>query len=382
MKLCATILQTSLILLLAASALSACAGIQPIKVGFTAELSGRNATLGVQGRNGAQLAIDAINQNGGVAGRKLELLVRDDQASEEQVVKIDSELIDLGAVVLSGHMTSWETRAARSLYGQRGIILFSPTASSSEFDAQADNFFRLVPDNSQEAYPMAAYVIQKLHRTRAAIIHDQDNIAFTETFANGFARGFTELGGTVAVEEEFSSSQKPSFAQIVQRLRSSQADILVVIASGVDTALIVQQTRLQNWPVQVYTSLWAYTNDLLLNGGRSVEGILISSHFDDTCRDPDFLNFKSRYEKTYGQTPSFSAVFSYETMQVLASALEETQGKNTGLAQALTRIRDFKGLCDRISMNKNGDITRSLYIITVRGGAFEKLDSISPEPLQ
>lgn len=110
--------------------LSGCAYRSPIRVGFAGELTGRQADLGVHGRNGAQLAVEAINAAGGVAGRPIELLVRDDRGTSEGAQAADRELISEGVVAIIGHMTSAQTVAGRLVTELAKMVLFSPAAST------------------------------------------------------------------------------------------------------------------------------------------------------------------------------------------------------------------------------------------------------------
>lgn len=361
--------------------LPGCQPASPIRIGFVAELSGRNAVLGVQGRNGAQLAVDEINARGGVAGRQLELMVRDDLGNTDELLNADRELIDSQVVALTGHMTSREAIAAIDLIQEQGVPLFSATTSTPALTGKRDLFFRLIPTNQSQSHPLAEYLYHQLNLRRAAVIFESDNAAFTETYANGFSQSFGKLGGQISIQTSYSTSENPNFAQIANDLRSAgPADVLLIVASSIETALLAQQVRLQDWPVQLATSDWAYTDDLLRNGGRAVEGILITSHFNSDCQAPDFLAFKSSYEAKFGEKPAFVAVFSYETIQVLARTLETTGGLRQGLADALLKTGPIAGLCDQIVMDEFGDAQRSLYLMTVRSGVYEMLTTYLPNP--
>lgn len=359
--------------------LNGCKSGRPIRIGLTAELSGRNATLGVQSRNGAEMAVEEINALGGVARRPLELVVRDNQGSPEQVIKLDQELINSGIFVLTGHNTSWESVAARPIIDTRKAVLFSPTTSSPLFDNRDDYFFRLIPSNREQAMPLASYAYQVLNARRIAVLDDEDNAFFTHPYADAFVERFLELGGQNAARDHFSSKSQPRFRSIIENLRSSGADSLLVVASDADTALIAQQTRLIGWNVQILTSNWAYTSGLIKNGGRGVDGIIISSHFNSACSDDVYQQFSEKYKATYGDEPAFVSAFAYETVQVIAQALAATGGKQEGFAEALTRVRDFEGLCGKISMDRNGDAHRSLFLIQIRESQYQLIQTQPPE---
>lgn len=368
-----------MVLLMLEVLLSGCALSRPIQIGFVGELSGRDAVLGVQARNGAQMAVDEINERGGIAGHTLEMLVYDNAGKVETLLSADQELIERKVVAITGHTTSWESIAALDLLEKEGMILFSPSTSTPALSQKSDNFYRLIPSSVAQSYPLAEYLANHLNVHRAAVLFEADNAAFTQTYADAFIQHFNELGGQITVRSSYSSSANPDFAQIITHLRSAgQADALLLVTSSAETALLAQQVRLQDWDVQLATSNWAYTGELLQNGGRAVEGILITSQFNSNCQNQHYLDFKSKYQDKYGQAPAFVAVISYETIQVLASALEQTNGRREGLGEALLKTGRYQGLCDEIIMDSYGDVQRTLYLVTVKGGAFDVIEEFPP----
>lgn len=356
--------------------LAGCGEDEPIRIGFVGELTGINATLGVQGRNGAQIAVDDINQRGGVNGRPLELVVRDDQASPEQVAAIDQELIDSGIFLLTGHLTSWESLNAKAVIDSSNAILISPTTSSTLFTGSRDTFFRLIPSNDQQGYALAEYAGKTLGLRRAAILHDEDNISFTDPLVEAFIERFRNLGGEETTHLHFSSKARPDFQPIVDALRQQDADLLLVIASAVDTALVAQHARMAGWQAPIFTSNWAYTRDLTRYGGSAAEGIIFPSNFNTQCEGHAYLKFDQTYRETYGEEPTFSAALSYETIQVAAAALKQTNGRREGLEQALIATQSFPGLCDSFSLDEYGDVQRNQYLFTIRDGAFQSIQAI------
>ena len=373
--------QLGMLLLAVAALLAGCQSSKPIQVGFVSELTGRNAVLGVQARNGAQMAVDEINARQGINQQPLELLVYDNTGKQDELLVADQQLIDRQVVAITGHTTSWETVAALDLLQKQNMILFSPTTSTPSLDQIHDNFFRLIPSNVSQAYPLAEYLHNELHLQRVTVVYEADNRAYTLSYVKAFLQHYNEQGGQLVMESSYASSQNPDFASIVSSLRSAgDTDVLLVVASSVETALIAQNVRMQGWDVQIASSNWAYTDDLLHNGGRAIEGILITSQFNSDCQEPDYLAFKQTYQERYGDTPAFVGVFSYETIQVLARALEQTGGKRAGLEAAIIQAGNFHGLCDDIIMDEYGDVQRTVYLIGIRDGKFEVIREYPPSP--
>ncbi|MGC9358394.1 MAG: ABC transporter substrate-binding protein [Anaerolineae bacterium] len=358
--------------------LGGCIGKRPIRVGFAGELTGRNADLSVQGRNGVQLAVKEINAEGGVAGRALELLVRDDEGTPEGARAADQALIDAGVVAIIGHMTSGQSVAAVPVVNETEIILLSPTTSTPELSGLKDNFFRVNPVNAQEAMATACHMYREHGLVSAAIIYDDQNAAYTDVYRETFESTYHILGGEITGEISFSSDENPDFALLVDELRTGDPAAVLIVTSDVDAALIAQQVRLAGWEVPLSAAGWAQTEALLQNGGAAVEGMHLVTNYDSNSQAPAFLDFKTRYQEHFGRAPTFAAAQAYESVFLLAAALEKTNGNAQGLSQALVETR-VEGLTGPFELDEYGDVVRTQFLIIVREGEFVTWSALAPE---
>lgn len=131
-----------IMLFLLSLALSACSSdSSPIIIGLSGQLTGELADLGVPSRNGAELAIEAVNAAGGINGRKLKLIAKDDGNTPERALQVDQELVAAGAVAVIGHMTSSQTMAVMPFFNENRVVLLSPTASTPILTRKQDYFF-------------------------------------------------------------------------------------------------------------------------------------------------------------------------------------------------------------------------------------------------
>ncbi len=356
---------------LAGLLLTSCGGREPIRVGFVANLTGPNAALGVDGRDGALLAVDRINSGGGVNGQPIELVIRDDLGTSDGAVAADGDLINNeGLFVIIGHMTSNTMMAAWPQFKDSGVIFLSPTVSTPQLSGMKDDFFRLIVVNSLMAEKLADYAANDLGLKRVAIFYDTDNASFTETYRDGFSRKFTANGGSIVLSYAFSSAAEPDFKSTLFELKSQAPDGLFVIASAADTALIAQQAELEGLNVQLLASNWALTNDLIENGGRAVEGILSVVSHNENGDLPSYVEFANSFHARFERQPTFAAGYGYEAVMVLAEALKQTDGKRDGLDEALLKTKNFHGVFGDISFDAFGDVTRTLYLVSVKDGQF------------
>jgi branched-chain amino acid transport system substrate-binding protein len=362
-----------LFLLVAGLALSGCQGQAAIRVGFVGELTGLQSDLGVHERNGVQLAVDEVNTRGGVAGRDIELIVRDDQGTPQGAQAADRELVDAGVVAIIGHATSGQTVAGLPVTTEAGVVLLSPSATTPDLSGLDDLFFRVIPTHLDQAQILARHARENRGIARVAIIFDTDNAAYSQSYQATFAETFRELGGQVTDVVNYSSAAKLDFEPLVLQLQAGQPEGLLIVASALDTALIAQQTRLLGWEPTLFASAWAQTDVLIQNGGQAVEGLETVIVFDVQSQAPAYRDFRARYQARFGYPPTFAAGEAYEAMMVLAAALEKTGGRAEGLPQALSEIRNFQGLIGELSLDEYGDASRTHFLIAVREGQFVTL---------
>ena len=350
---------------------------KPILIGFAAQLTGIQAELGVQERNGVQMAVETINETGGVAGRKIELIIRDDRGIPEKAQAADRELIKAGVLAIIGHATSAQTQAGLEVTNPAKVVLLGPTVSTPELSGLDDYFFRVYPSFKDGAQAFTQYIYQRSGITQLAIIYDSDNAAYSKTYCSTVASKFQSLGGTITSEISFSSVAQSDFSPLLLKLRASKAEGLLIIASDIDTALIAQRTRLMDWQTPLFTSCWAQTDTLINNGGQAAEGIKFEQAYALTSQSPTFLEFQARYQTRFGQAPSFGAAHAYDSFLVLAAALEKTGGRPEGLRQALLETHGFKGLTNIFSFDRFGDVERPIYLNTIRDGKFITLEKLT-----
>ena len=131
---------------------------RPILIGFAAQLTGIQAELGVQERNGVQMAVETINATGGVAGRKIELVIRDDRGIPEKAQAADRELIKAGVLAIIGHATSAQTQAGLEVTNPAKVVLLGPTVSTLELSGLDDYFFRIYPSFKDNAHFCPIYL--------------------------------------------------------------------------------------------------------------------------------------------------------------------------------------------------------------------------------
>ena len=360
------------ILLVALSLLFSCDQHAPLRIGFSGQLTGPRSDLGVQGRNGAELAVEDINAKGGIGGRDLELVAKDDLDTAEGAREADALLAESGCLAIIGHMTSGQTLAALPVTAAKKIPLISPTTAAPSLEGKRDTFFRLIPTNTRWAVDLATYA-RSQGLGRAFLVGDSSNTGYTDTFLDTFQKRFVTAGGTVVGTLLFPSATAQNWKQLCTNIIATKPDVLIVCTSARELAALAQELRATKSTLRIMAPAWPSTRELILTAGKDAEGIAFVSSYTEDNTYPPFVRFREHYRERFGWYPNFAAAFAYESVLVLAKALEQTYGKRAGLEEALANGPTFEGVIGPFSLDATGDVVRPNFISQVRGGEFVTL---------
>lgn len=358
---------------------SGCTSKKTIKIGVIAELTGKQSELGINLRNGAQLAAEEINSAGGINGHPIELIIKDDLGTPQGAEDAENWVIDQNVVAIIGHLTSNQTVEGYKIAEERGVLLLSGTASTTYLSGKKDLFFRTEPSNDYFAKEFAKYIRNVKNVSTIAVLYDLDNNTYSTSMARIFSETFTELGGTVTAEMSFSGSDIAKISDSIDELVKANIEAIYIIASPLNTAHIAQLIRLQGSSLILFAAPWAQGQDLINNGGDAVEGLesIIAFNINDSSQP--LVDVRTKYKERFAEDPAFTAMFGYELLNILAEALKITDGNANGLSDALLSIRIFQGLDGKIYMDEFGDSSRNLYIIKLSDHQFETIDIITPQ---
>lgn len=272
--------------------LTGCKNKQSVKIGFSGCLTGRLNDLGIAGRNAVMLAVQEVNARGGINGRAVELIIRDDMNNPEKAVQVDKELIDLNVSAVIGHMTSAMSIAALPVMQKNRIIMISPTSTANNLTGKDDFLFRITAPDMVQTDIMAEYAFNKLGLRSISCIYDLSNKSFSSGWYENFQTRFEEMGGKISYIKAFTSETHISYKNLVKELLDSEPDGILIIAGALNTAMICQHIRQINPDIFVISSGWAGTQELIQHGGSAVEGIVFPQVFNKEDQSPGYLEFK------------------------------------------------------------------------------------------
>lgn len=347
-----------------------------LTIGFSASLTGTTSELGISGRNGLNLAIETINAKGGVNGRTVNVIVKDDENDPALALSNDRDLYALDVNFIIGHMTSNMAEQTLAFINEKDMLMISPSMSSNKLSGLDDHFLRVVSSNEIEADFMAKMINQCFTCNKVAILYESKNEAYTVSFKNYLTDLLKENGSQVVEEISFESGNNPNYFENAQKIMASDADSIVILASSFDTALFCQQFYKLSNDKPLFLPTWVMDKALIQQGGPAVEGINIVSYFDPASERQSYLDFKEKYRLAYKQDPSFSAVYTYEAAMILFDALEQSPtSKPESVKQTILENKTYQGLQGVISFDSFGDPIRDLYHYTIKNGQFKKVNN-------
>lgn len=352
-----------LTLLLAAG----CQRTNDVRIGFLGGLSGSLADLGVSGRNGARLAVDTLNEEGGT---HYELAVADDRqdagAAREAVAAFARSNTDF----VVGPMTSATAVAVVPQADRLKLVMISPTATTDELSGKDDYFFRTGADAPTGARQLARLLHERGSRS-LAVLMDASNRAYSASFGRAAAAQFRALGGRVVSEMTYQSGPAPDYGELARKLAAAAPDAVVLVDSPGEAAIVAQQLRRIDTHVVIALCPWAANVQFVQFGGRAVEGTIALQAVDLDSPRPSMREFARRYRLRFGDEPATPAVQSYEAVMLGAAALR--RGGRAGLRAALATPGRWPALDGEIALDAFGDTSRPLRLTQVRNSRFEAL---------
>lgn len=368
-----TFLRCGLLVGLILSAIAGCSKDEPVKLGFLGTLSGRGSDLGADGLNGAQLAIEIANSNGGLRGKPIALLIKDDSGHSIAARRAAEELIDADVSAIIGPMTSSIALEVVPYANKARTVMVSPTVTAKRLAELDDYFFRLLSSTTEYATRSAIYHHEIGEIKRISAIFDIRNHAYSSSWLDDFRQVFEAHGGKLTAEIAFEAGGPESLAQVVDLALKGHPDSVLLITASLDAALLTQEIRRQSKTVSIITSEWAATEQLAKVGGSAAEGIVSAQFMERNSQAPDFVNFKIDYQKRFGHEPGYAATTAFDATNIVIQAIKQAK-PGVDLKQAILAEGKYSGIQAPITFNKTGDAQRKTTFTVIENGKFRVLE--------
>ena len=351
-----------------------------IKIGYYGDLSGPTFNFGESAKNGVLMAAEEINQAGGINGRRLDLVIEDDQGSPERAATRASKLIDQDKViaVIAGG-TSGNSRAGAPKAQVARIPLISPSATDPAVTPIGDYVFRACFIDTFQGEVMAKFAFNTLKAQKAAILLDF-NSPYSRGLSDFFELSFTRLGGQIVSKQLYTLSDADYRGQL-NSIRLAAPDVIYIPGYYGNIAIIAKQAR----QIGITQSLLGGDGwdapELWDLGGDSLNGSYISNHYSAEDPSPAIQAFVRQYKLNYGNLlPDAHAALAYDAMRVLADAIQRA-GTTDGpkLRDALAQTKNFPGVTGIITINGERNAIKPAVILKLQDRKYIYQETIQPD---
>jgi branched-chain amino acid transport system substrate-binding protein len=357
-----------------AGLLAGCAAADddPIRIGVAGSFSD---PIGLPMKLAAELAAEEINAGGGINGRRLELLARDDYADPDSAVFVANDLYASDAVAVVGHLFSSTTLAAAPVYngGKDPLAAISPSSSSPEVSTAGDHTFRVCPSDLAHGAALAHWVRERLGFERGAVLYLNDQ--YGRGIRRMFVDQFLKLGGRLQSIDPY-LGDTPDVGPYLDRLAKARwIEFLVVAGNRGEAEEIIRQARRRGLKVPV---LGGDGLEGIEGAGALAEGVYLTSSYFPTLSTEANQKFVEAYRRKFPDAglPNQPAAATYDAIhllrEVIARAGTDRQAVRGTLAAVGTEMPAFKGVTGVVAFDPAGDVPdQNVYIGLVRGGAVQ-----------
>lgn len=358
------VLKRIALLILFALCLHGCGSEEPVRIGFLGSITGPFADIGISSRDAVLLAVDQCNAQGGIRGRKVVLMVRDDKRDVDSAKKAVQELILAGAQALIGPMNNEVTLAVIPYLDSARMPAVSPTVTTARLSGLDDYFFRVCMTNAEYAPPSARYALDSMGMRRIAVACDDSNISFSRPWLDNFRTTLIAGGGEILATIAFKSIENPSFSEVARRLLEMGADGILIIAGPMESAMLCQKIRQSDPSVKIGITNWGATGRFIELGGRATEGVFAPSAVLPDSPNKEYQLFRKIYSEKYRREPNFGSVLSYDAARVVLTALNSRK-RGQGIKETILSTGEFNGLQSKIRFDAYGDVRSSATFIKI-----------------
>lgn len=340
-----------------------------IKIGMVGPLTGDYATYGQSVRNGVEVAVEEINGSGGVDGFKLELVAEDSKGDSAEAANAVQKLIDQDKVTaIIGAVLSGETATVAPIAQDAGVVMITPSSTAPGLADVGDYIFRNVITDDVQAKQMAEYVVMELGLHDLAVPYANND--YGVALKDNFTREAKKLGATVSAVELYLDGDQDFRAQLTKI--GNEIEALYVGGYYTEAAKIAQQAERQGMKAQILGADGLYSNLLLELGGDAVEGAIFTAGFYSGDPGDEVQSFVSNYAQRYGDEPDMFAANAYDSMKIVAQALDESGNNRESLREKMAGIKDYPGITVKTSFSDNGEACKEVFILKVENGEFHR----------
>ena len=348
------------------------------KIGGTSPLTGDAAIYGNAVKNGAELAVQEINAEGGDI--QFEVHFEDDQGQPDLAANAYAALKDWGMQLSLGAVTSKPGEAIAPLHQEDHIFALTPSASSEANVENNDVVFQMCFTDPNQGLASADYIADQQLGTKIGIIYQSDEV-YSVGIRDTFVEEAEAKGLNIVVEQTFTADNRNDFSVQLNACRDAGADLLFLPIYYTPASLILTQANQMGYAPKIF-GVDGMDGILTVENFDTTlaEGVMLLTPFNADATDEATVNFVTKYEEAYGETPNQFAADAYDCIYAYKLALE-TAGctpdmSASELCDAMLETFPtitFEGLTgdgQGITWDDNGMVSKSPKGMVIENGAY------------
>lgn len=331
-----------------------------VKIGVAGPMTGDQSKMGLDMKNGADMAVKEWNQKGGVLGKKIQLLVEDDQHDPKQAVSVANKLVNAGTAGIVGHFNSSTSIPASAVYSKAKMPMITPASTNPQLTEQGfSNVFRVCGRDDQQGLVAATFVTSVLKIKKVAVMHDKT------TYGQGLADEFVKALGSMAVVVYYNGiiQGDKDFRAVLTAMKEKKPQLLYFGGIYPEGGLLVKQARELGINIPFMSGDGVIDQKFIEIAGTAAEGSYLTFS-PDTEHLPSAGSFLKNYKASYGEPGPYS-IYAYEATNVLLSAIETARSADGPTVSTTIHGMKHTGTLGELQWNENGDIIHSPYVVWI-----------------
>jgi branched-chain amino acid transport system substrate-binding protein len=325
------------------------------------------------------MALDEINNSGGLLGKEVRFITVDDSSRSYLAVMAVKQLIEHDKVsAILGEVISSRTHAAAPFCQAAQIPMVTPSSTHPEVTRVGDYIFRTCFIDPFQGEVMAAFAYNTLELKTIATFMDLKN-EYSMNLGRIFNDKFSEMGGKV-ITTEFYSEGDVDFTMQIRKIRNAAPQAVFLPGYFSEVSRIAIQARELGLKIPfIGTDGWDSPR-LLEAAAKELDGCYFSDHFSPEIDLPRVRDFVEAYKNTYGgQLPDANSVLAYDAARVLFDAIKRAGTDNPQMIRkSLAETKDFPGVVGPITIDEERNAIKPAVILKVEDGKFAYVDMVSP----
>ncbi|MDE6686292.1 MAG: ABC transporter substrate-binding protein [Lachnospiraceae bacterium] len=308
------------------------------KIGGIGPITGDASVYGIAVKNGIQIAIDEINEAGGINGVQIEYNFQDDEHNEEKAVNAYNTLKDWGMNILIGNVTTAPCLAVAPLTAEDNMFQLTPSGSSTEI-IKSDNVFQVCFTDPNQGVGSAQYIGANALAHDVAVIYNSSDV-----YSSGIYEKFKEEAANqlfeIVAETSFTNDNKSDFTVQLQQAKDAGAELVFLPIYYQEASMILTQAEAMDYH-PLFFGCDGLDGLLTLEGfDKSLaEGVVLLTPFVADAEDERTQAFVSTYMEKYGEVPNQFAADAYDAVYIIKAAIE---------ASGATPGDGYSVICDKL----------------------------------